>query len=209
MAFELPELPYAKDALAPYMSAETLEFHHDKHHQAYVTNGNKLLEGSGLEGKIARGRGQGELRQERRPLQQCRPALQPHPFLEVDEAQWRRQVAAGRAAEGGRQRSRRLRQVPRRFRRCRHDAVRLGLGLDLGQERQARSHQDRRTARARWSTAARRSSASMCGSTATTSTTATRGRSTSRPGSTTSSTGTTCSRCTKRRSKQLSAAIHV
>jgi len=51
MAFELPELPYAKDALAPYMSAETLEFHHDKHHQAYVTNGNKLLEGSGLEGK--------------------------------------------------------------------------------------------------------------------------------------------------------------
>ncbi len=51
MAFELPELPYAHDALAPYMSAETLEFHHDKHHQAYVTNGNNLLEGSGLEGK--------------------------------------------------------------------------------------------------------------------------------------------------------------
>ncbi len=51
MAFELPELPYSYDALAPYMSKETLEFHHDKHHQAYVTNGNKLLEGSGLEGK--------------------------------------------------------------------------------------------------------------------------------------------------------------
>ena len=51
MAFELPELPYAYDALGTYMSAETLEFHHDKHHQAYVTNGNKLLEGSGLEGK--------------------------------------------------------------------------------------------------------------------------------------------------------------
>ena len=50
MAFELPDLPYAYAALAPYMSAETLEFHHDKHHQAYVTNGNKLLEGSGLEG---------------------------------------------------------------------------------------------------------------------------------------------------------------
>ncbi len=52
MAFELPELPYSYDALAPYMSAETLEFHHDKHHQAYVTNGNNLLEGSGLEGKL-------------------------------------------------------------------------------------------------------------------------------------------------------------
>ncbi len=47
--FTLPELPYAYDALGPYMSKETLEYHHDKHHQAYVTNGNKLLEGSGLE----------------------------------------------------------------------------------------------------------------------------------------------------------------
>ena len=51
MAFELPPLPYDYDALDPYMSRETLEFHHDKHHQAYVTNGNKLLEGTGLEGK--------------------------------------------------------------------------------------------------------------------------------------------------------------
>ena len=40
---ELPELPYSKDALAPYMSAETLELHHDKHHMAYVTNGNKFI----------------------------------------------------------------------------------------------------------------------------------------------------------------------
>ena len=51
MALELPSLPYDYDALAPYMSRETLEFHHDKHHQAYVTNGNKALEGSPLEGK--------------------------------------------------------------------------------------------------------------------------------------------------------------
>ncbi len=51
MAFELPDLPYAYDALDPFMSAETFEYHHDKHHQAYVTNGNKLLEGSDLEGK--------------------------------------------------------------------------------------------------------------------------------------------------------------
>jgi superoxide dismutase, Fe-Mn family len=42
MAFKLPELPYAYDALAPYMSVETLQFHHDKHHLAYVDNGNKL-----------------------------------------------------------------------------------------------------------------------------------------------------------------------
>lgn len=45
MAFTLPPLPYAKDALAPHISAETLEFHHGKHHQAYVTNLNKLVEG--------------------------------------------------------------------------------------------------------------------------------------------------------------------
>jgi Fe-Mn family superoxide dismutase len=45
MAFTLPNLPYSKDALAPHISAETLEFHHGKHHQAYVTNLNKLLEG--------------------------------------------------------------------------------------------------------------------------------------------------------------------
>ena len=51
MAFELPELPYDYDALAPFMSRETLEYHHDKHHQAYVTTGNKLIEGTGLEDK--------------------------------------------------------------------------------------------------------------------------------------------------------------
>lgn len=46
MAFTLPDLPYAYDALAPVMSAETLEFHHDKHHNAYVTAGNGMIEGT-------------------------------------------------------------------------------------------------------------------------------------------------------------------
>ena len=45
MAFSLPALPYDKAALAPHISAETLEFHHGKHHKAYVDNLNKLLEG--------------------------------------------------------------------------------------------------------------------------------------------------------------------
>ena len=45
MPFQLPDLPYAKDALAPVMSAETLEFHHGKHHKAYVTKTNELIEG--------------------------------------------------------------------------------------------------------------------------------------------------------------------
>jgi Fe-Mn family superoxide dismutase len=43
MAFELPPLPYDKSALEPHMSAKTLEFHHGKHHQAYVTNLNNLV----------------------------------------------------------------------------------------------------------------------------------------------------------------------
>lgn len=47
----LPELPYAKNALEPHLSAETLEFHHDKHHQTYVTNLNNLIKGTDLEGK--------------------------------------------------------------------------------------------------------------------------------------------------------------
>ena len=47
MAFELPDLPYAHDALSEFgMSKETLEFHHDVHHKAYVDNGNKLIEGT-------------------------------------------------------------------------------------------------------------------------------------------------------------------
>ncbi|MEM1140817.1 MAG: superoxide dismutase [Pseudomonadota bacterium] len=51
MAFELPPLPYDYEALQPYMSKETLEFHHDKHHNAYVTKGNQLAKDAGMEGK--------------------------------------------------------------------------------------------------------------------------------------------------------------
>ena len=48
MAITLPDLPYSKNALEPHISARTLEFHHDKHHKAYVDNANKLLEGTDL-----------------------------------------------------------------------------------------------------------------------------------------------------------------
>ena len=50
MAFELPPLPYAKEALAPTISAETLDYHYGKHHQAYVTNLNNLTKGTEFEG---------------------------------------------------------------------------------------------------------------------------------------------------------------
>ena len=48
MAFDLPDLPYGRDGLAPHISEETLNFHHGKHHNAYVTNLNKLIEGTEL-----------------------------------------------------------------------------------------------------------------------------------------------------------------
>jgi len=49
MEHQLPQLPFAIDALAPHMSQETLEYHHGKHHQAYVTNLNNLIKGSEYE----------------------------------------------------------------------------------------------------------------------------------------------------------------
>ncbi|HUH57393.1 MAG TPA: superoxide dismutase [Fe] [Pseudomonadales bacterium] len=51
MAFELPALPYANDALEPHISAETIEFHYSKHHNAYLTNLNNLVPGTEFEGK--------------------------------------------------------------------------------------------------------------------------------------------------------------
>ena len=49
MALTLPELPYARDALEPHMSAETLDFHHGKHHKTYVDTANKLINGTEYE----------------------------------------------------------------------------------------------------------------------------------------------------------------
>lgn len=51
MAFSLPPLPYKPDALAPHISEETLDYHYGKHHQAYVNNLNKLVEGTEFEQK--------------------------------------------------------------------------------------------------------------------------------------------------------------
>ena len=51
MAHTLPQLPYSLDALEPHISRSTLEFHHGKHHNAYVTNLNKSIEGTELDGK--------------------------------------------------------------------------------------------------------------------------------------------------------------
>ena len=51
MAFELPQLPYAYDALEPHIDARTMEIHHTKHHNAYTTNLNAAVTGTDMEGK--------------------------------------------------------------------------------------------------------------------------------------------------------------
>jgi Fe-Mn family superoxide dismutase len=51
MTFELPKLPFARDALVPHISPETIDFHYGKHHQTYVTNLNTLVKGTAFEGK--------------------------------------------------------------------------------------------------------------------------------------------------------------
>ena len=78
MEHQLPQLPYAKDALAPHMSAETFDYHYAKHHQAYVTNLNNLIKGTEFENldleAIVKKHPAGGV------LQQCSTGLEPHLF---------------------------------------------------------------------------------------------------------------------------------
>ena len=142
MAFELPALPYDYEALQPYMSKETLEYHHDKHHKAYVDNGNKLAAEAGL----------GDLSVE----EVVKQSFGKNAGLFNNAAQhynhihfwkWMKKGGGGNKLPGALQkavdsRSRRLRQVQGRLHRRRHHAVRFGLGLGLGQGRQAGDLQD-------------------------------------------------------------------
>ena len=87
--FELPPLPYARDALAPHISAETIDYHYGKHHQTYVTNLNNLIKGTEFENSSSR-----TIVQEvaGRHVQQRRAGLEPHVLLELPVAQRRRRA---------------------------------------------------------------------------------------------------------------------
>ena len=82
MPFTLPDLPFAKDALAPHMSAETLEFHHGKHHKAYVDKTNELLaDEAALDGRVAdRGDPRRQARRRHEAVQQ-RAQIWNHSFF--------------------------------------------------------------------------------------------------------------------------------
>jgi hypothetical protein len=125
MAFELPALPYAQDALAPHISAETLEFHYGKHHQTYVTNLNKLVEGTEfenaeLEDVIMKSDG-GAVQQRR-----ARCGTTPSTGTRCHR---RRRCPDRRGRRRDQLRVRLLRRLPRQVRRGGHHPVRLRLGL--------------------------------------------------------------------------------
>ena len=131
MSFTLPELPYAHDALGPYMSKETLEYHHDKHHQAYVTNGNNLLKGTEFEGKPLEEVVRGSFGKNQALFNNAGQHYNHIAFLEMDEAERRRQDS-GRAGEGAGRRIRLGRKGQGGFDRRGDRAVRFGLGLARG-----------------------------------------------------------------------------
>ena len=184
MAFELPALPYDYEALQPYMSKETLEYHHDKHHKAYVDNGNKLLRRPGMDGlsleevvKQSFGKNAGLFNN-----------AGQH-YNHIHFWKWMKKGGGGNKLPGALQKAidsdlGGYDKFKADFIAGRHHAVRLRLGLAVGQGRQARDLQDAERREPAGARRRRRSSASTCGSTPTTSTTATRGRSTSRPSST-------------------------
>ena len=96
MAHTLPELPYAYDALEPHIDAKTMEIHHAKHHQAYITNLNKALEGTDLADKpveeLIRNIDNAAREDPHRGPQQRRRPRQPLAVLDDHVAQGRRQA---------------------------------------------------------------------------------------------------------------------
>ena len=95
MPFTLPDLPFAKEALAPHMSAETLDFHHGKHHQAYVDKLNELVAQTDLaEAPLTEVIRACQREGRQQAVQQCRPALEPQLLLAMPGR------ARGPAADG-------------------------------------------------------------------------------------------------------------
>ena len=156
MSFSLPELPYAHDALAPYMSRETLEYHHDKHHLAYVNNANNLIKGTEWEGKSLEEVVKGSFNKNAGLFNN---AAQHYNHLHF--WQWMKPNGGGDKLPGNLEKK---------------------ITADLGSVAKMKEPSPRRrTGRTRWCTAASRSSAATYGSIPITSTIATGDRITSRP----------------------------
>ncbi len=143
MTFKLPELPYAYEALAPYMSRETLEYHHDKHHLAYVNNGNNLLKGTEWEDKSLEEIVKGSFGKNAGLFNN---AAQHYNHLHF--WQWMKPNGGGDKLPGNLEKKiiadlGSVAKMKEDFIRGRHQPVRLGLVLARRQGRQDRHHQDR------------------------------------------------------------------
>ena len=142
MTFTLPELPYAHDALAPHMSKETLEFHHDKHHLAYVTNGNALLKGTEWESKPLEEIVKGSFGKNVALFNNAAQHYNHAEFWKwLKPMVWRRH--SRRARKGAYRLFRLGRKGQGGFGSSWRDAIRFGLGLALCRRRQNRRDQDR------------------------------------------------------------------
>ena len=205
MTLKLPELPYAYDALAPFMSAETLQFHHDKHHQAYVDMGNKLLEAGKYTGKSIE--------------DICKAAFEAKDQPVINNVgqhwnhlhfwQWMKKDGGGKKMPGSLER---LVTEYGGYDKMRNDFVEAGktqFGSGwcwLVTTRTASLRSPRRpTARTPSCTGRSRSSAAMCGSTAITSTIAMLARNIWKRSSTIWSIGTTSSRCSLKHLSRVSS----
>ena len=200
MAFEVPPLPYDYAALEPHIDEETMQVHHDKHHQAYVDKANAALEGTEWADKSDRGGPQEPRRAARRQAEGrsattaaattttrcsgsgCRPDGGGEPD--------------GDAGRGDQRRVRLVRRLQGEVQGRRRQPVRLRLGVARPRRLRPGGRRARRTRTPRCRPARRRCWAPTCGSTPTTSSTRTSARTTStRSG--TSSTGARSPSCTR------------
>ncbi len=171
MAFKLPELPYPKSALAPFLSQETLEFHHGKHHAGYVRKLNELIAGSRL----------AEM-----PLEEIVRTAGAGAIFNNAAQHWNHSFywmclkpkggkPAGSLADELKARLRRVRRVPQRVHRGRQLGIRERMGLAGAEARRlARGSSIRPTRRTRCRAARNLFSPATCGSTLTTLTIGTR-----------------------------------
>ena len=149
MAFTLPALPYARDALAPHISENTLNFHYGKHHQAYVDNLNKLVAGTPLENASLEEVVKQSWTDKKAAIFNNSGQVWNHTFY------WHsmKPGGGGKPDRSGRRPDQQGLRLARRVQaplcRSRRHPVRLGLGLAGPQGRQAGRHQDaeRRNAR--------------------------------------------------------------
>ncbi len=143
MAFELPPLPYPKNALEPHTSAQTLDFHHGKHHQAYVTNLNNLVKGSPMENQSLEEIIKATYKDSSKTgVFNNAAQVWNHTFFWNCMKPQRRRLAERAGRPGDRPRLRRFRQVQGAVQGGCRRPVRQRLGLARRRRRQAQDHRD-------------------------------------------------------------------